>query len=136
MPITESSDGTRENGLEKLCNLKQRILDAIHPFRQEFRSLLSSQHVEAQYFGNRNQDVVTEINNIVRLLGLQLRDPLQPSRIAYLRYQSTTGKIELRTKIDGKYVPRSERKSVPTLPLRVRPGFRRSPRARRTQRGS
>lgn len=106
---------TRLPWLDALGDLRRRVLEAAEPYREEFLQLLTA--ARGKSFHESNAAVVTEINALLGLLGLQLRDPEHPDRVAYLRCKQAPGtrggSFELRAQIEGKQQTIHSRTSLP-----------------------
>jgi hypothetical protein len=90
--------------LEALRELRGRVTRAAEPFREDFLALLAA--VQGRSFSESNAAAAAEINTLLALLGLQLRDPDNPEQAVYLRCKQAHGTLggafEIRSHAGGK----------------------------------
>lgn len=75
--------------VEAVRDLRERLVAAGEPFREEFLALLAA--AGGRSFGESNPTAAAEVNAVLGLLGLQFRDPDRPDRAAYLRHKQAPG---------------------------------------------
>lgn len=109
----------KTKGLDKLCDIKHRLLTAIASFRDEFRSVVHE--LQGEGGGEENPELAAEFNALLGLLGFDLyvgdRKNKNRTHHSHLRWKDVPGvrggQLEARAQIDGEQRVLSSRQTLP-----------------------